>query len=214
MLRKFLLLIFIILSMSLIFAQRQQGVRLGVNLANITGKDLGDVTSLTGFHSGAFQLYQFSDDIAIQLEAIYTIKGAKNEFTFQGWDGDIPVKEIFIFHYLEMPLLFKYNISRQKFRFQPYAGPSLALLVASTREYTIDWYGEIETGTDDMGAFTKDIEYGINFGLDVFFPFLSQQLLVGLRYNLGLSEIFENIPQKAKNRVLMFNFGYILREKE
>ncbi|MBW6516636.1 MAG: PorT family protein [Candidatus Cloacimonetes bacterium] len=211
--RRLFFVILLIFSVSLVFGQKQQGLKLGINRANITGKDLGDVTPLTGYHSGAFEMYPLMDNIIFHLELIYNLKGAKNEYSFPFWDGDVIVSQTYTFHYLEMPLLFKYNYRKDKFRLQPYIGPSIAMLIDAKREYTEDWGGEIFSGTDDIRKNVKDIEYSLNFGADVMFPLLSEQILIGVRYNLGLSEILENVPQKAKNRVLMFSFGYILRER-
>src|SRR5690606_40294848 len=56
------------------------GAKAGLNIANQTG-DVEDSKSLIGFHLGAFAEIKLAEQFAFQPELLYSIQGAKYEFS-------------------------------------------------------------------------------------------------------------------------------------
>ncbi|RYE90836.1 MAG: PorT family protein, partial [Cytophagaceae bacterium] len=55
------------------------GVKAGVSLTNVTGKDTQDAKNLVGFHGGLVANFAVNDAFSIQPELLYSMKGAKLE---------------------------------------------------------------------------------------------------------------------------------------
>ena len=87
---------------SLSLAQMQIGPKAGLNIANLSGDDIEDADSKTGFSGGVFFMYKLSNMFAIQPEAYYTMKGATDKMDFEG----VTVDFTYTLDYVEVPLLF------------------------------------------------------------------------------------------------------------
>jgi hypothetical protein len=83
------LTIFITLFISHLNAQLQIGIKASLNFANVVGDDAHffgqSIETRTAFSGGIYFMYRFSNLLAIQPEAYYTMKGA----TLDVSDADI-----------------------------------------------------------------------------------------------------------------------------
>jgi outer membrane protein W len=175
-------------------AELSGGVKLGLNLADLHGKDLQEadpfLSARTGFSGGAFLEQQLSDVFAIQLEALYTQKGTKLKVT----DGEDSVDLTLDLSYLEIPLLAKVYIPVQgKIRPNLFAGPALAVtLSAKLRDNNSNESEDIKDGLDGT-------DFGAVFGGGVDFDLGQGALVLDARYTLGLSKIGKADPFDSTN---------------
>jgi hypothetical protein len=183
-------------------AQMQLGVKAGLNLANLSGDDISDTDARTGFAGGLFFMYQFNDMFAIQPEAYYSMKGATDKGSFEGYSYEAELK----LDYLEIPLLLKFLIPIKDSNVRPtvFAGPSFGFNMSAK--------SKVEAGGQ---TFEQDLEYvastdfGLVFGGGIGFPVGNGELGFDIRYILGLSTIDDSSEKDdVKNGVLNFNLYY------
>lgn len=176
----------------------QLGVRAGYNMSNLNGDmaDEFDSKSLSGFHIGLFTEFPLAPRFSIQPEVIYSTQGAKFESAF----GDADLRT----QYLNVPVLAKVYLA-DGFNIQ--AGPQIGFLTGA--EWQIDGADDIDV-SDDL----KGTDFGLLFGAGYK---LAQGVTIDARYNLGLSNIyddeqgaFDNIDadNEWKNGVFQIGIGY------
>jgi len=193
---------------------KKYGLLVGVNSATVKvdNSEGDDISSVWGFSFGGFATFQTSPNIIIQPELIYTGKGAKSEFYDYDDDYDYEYKETeeLKFAYLEVPVLFKYAIQTGNMYITPFIGPSLSIVMSGKSSYDVylyeDGYEGEASGTRDIKNQMEDIDFGLNFGTDLYF---SEKIFLQLKYDLGLSKIFTGSSDYvvAKNRVLSLSMG-------
>jgi len=192
---------------SLSLAQMQIGPKAGLNLANLSGDDIEDTDSKTGFAGGVFFMYQFSDMFAIQPEAYYSMKGATDNFTVE----DLSIDVTYSLDYFEVPLLLKLLIPIQGSSIKPaiFAGPSVGF--KSTAKVKAEFEGE--SSEEDLENITST-DFGLVFGGGLGFPIGKNELGFDVRYIMGLATIDDTEdPDDVKNSVINFNiyFGFTLQ---
>jgi hypothetical protein len=202
----FTLLFVLIAFVSFSHAQMQIGPKLGLNISNIHGDDAGSPDSKTGFCGGLFFMYQFSNMFAIQPEAYYTMKGAKEKEDIEGYTVEATVS----LDYIEVPLLLKLIIPIQGSSVHPavFAGPAVGF--NTTHKVKVEVEGQ--SAEDDIPD-VKSTEFSLVFGGGVGFPVGNNELGFDVRYNLGLTTIDDSADEyDVKNNVISFNayFGFSL----
>lgn len=158
-------------------AQTGFGIRGGVNFANLNDID-GEVDSRTGFMAGLYFNFPVTNSpVSIQPEVLYTQKGFES--------GD----DTFQLDYVEVPVLAKFNfITNGNITPNVYFGPYVGFNVSA----------EVDTGNGDglFGDDTEtDIEDGVentDFGVTVGGGLDFGRFDLGVRYNAGLTEVFED----------------------
>ena len=192
-------------------SQRSIGIKGGLNFASLSGEDVDDFDSKTGFIFGGFATYPINEQFSFQPEVMFTMKGAKYEYSDSDGDEYMSEKNIVSLNYLEMPLLGVMNIPMQA-TFDPklYFGPSLAINLSATSEYEYeyeDYYVSYsESGEEDLED-VNGLEFGLIFGGALEF----NSLILDLRYNIGLSKIFSDDDYiEISNRVFSLMLGYKL----
>ena len=169
------------------------GVKAGMNLANQNYS--GDGVSLDtkvkpGLHAGVFFLILFNEKFGIQPEVLFSMQGAK--WDFGGDDAK------FKFNYINVPVLFRYNITEL---ISVHAGPQIGILASAKIE---DEDGDEEDIKDDF----KGTDFGGAFGAEVDLP---NGLGFGARYVVGLSNIVEDQPdfdEEGKNNTIQLYVKY------
>jgi hypothetical protein len=155
------------------FANAQEtkfGVKGGLNLANFSG-DIEDGSTLAGLNIGVFAEIKLSDKFVFQPEVLFSGQGAdSNEGSFN-------------LNYINVPLMMKYYVA-DKFNFE--AGPQIGFLTSAK----IKMDG---VSIDSKRLFTST-DFGINFGAGYDF---TQKFSAGVRYNLGVSNIFSDEFKEA-----------------
>ena len=192
---------------SLSLAQMQIGPKAGLNIANLSGDDVEDTDSKTGFSGGVFFMYKLSNMFAIQPEAYYTMKGATEKLDFEGVTVDVT----YSFDYIEIPLLFKLLIPIENSSINPaiFAGPFVGFNTTAKVKAEAEGQSE-EQDLEDV----KSTEFGLAFGGGLGFPVGTNELGFDVRYILGLSTLDDSADEAdIKNSVINLNvyFGFSLQ---
>lgn len=89
------------------------------------------------------------------------------------------------------------------------AGPQVGFLMSAKEDWSASatFGGETlsESGEDDVKDAFKSIDFGFNLGAGYN---ITENLSLGLRYNLGLSNIADSDDVKIKNGVFQFAVAY------
>ncbi len=175
-----------LLSGELLAQETQFGLKAGLNVSDIGGKDVGYVTRLT-YHAGGVAEFVITPFFSVQAELVYSLQGAAVDRS----------REVLLsYHYLNVPVIGKIYF---------YEDASLDLGVQ---------YGYLLKAVIDNSIYPSDTEIKKNdfaavAGLSYI---LSEKVLFSLRYNIGInSTINENVIWEIKktNRVLQISVGYI-----
>jgi hypothetical protein len=182
------------------------GAKVGLNVATLNG-DLEDAKSLIGAHLGAFAEIKITDKFAFQPELLYSMQGAKSEYSESETGYSYSSEDKYKLGYLNLPLMAKYFATEKLFI---EAGPQIGFLMSAKNDYkeTETILGETETfsGDVDIKDDFKSIDFGFNFGLGYEF---TQNVFASARYNVGLSDINDDGSNvKIQNGVLQFSVGY------
>ncbi len=178
------------------------GVKGGVNIADIGGKDadsLGSTKTKLGFVAGVFAEFMIGDMFAIQPEVLYSQKGIKEDVATG------PAAK-FKLDYVEVPVLFKVNIPIEGSKVRPsvYAGPAVAFK-ASCKVSGSSGGVDANVNCDDpsIDVPVKSMDYGVAFGGGIAFDVGGAEVGVDVRYTLGLSKVSDDPdPFDIKNRVI------------
>jgi len=145
-----------------------------VNFSNIYAEDVDDNNVLTSFNAGLFATFPVGDILSIQPEILYSRKGAKLTY-----DDGLAVDETeFKLNYIEVPVLFKVNITEN---LNVHAGPYFAYLIDAQVKNNGNVESEDTYDNDDFNKFDVGIAGGI--GLEF------SALEIGARYNYGFTTI-------------------------
>ena len=181
------------------------GLKGGLNIANlnVSGEASPSMNSIVNLHIGAFAEFKINNKVAFQPELLYSMLGYKYIQIINVEGTNYDTNNTLKFAYLNIPLMFKYYPQSQ-FYFE--AGPQLGLLTSAKVDVDVVGFG---SGSDDVKEFFKTVDFGMNVGLGYNF---SKNVLVGARYNFGLSNIADTEPgdnTKMKNSVFSLSLGYI-----
>ncbi len=169
------------------------GVKGGLNIANISNMQIEDVKldSRMAYHLGVMAEVKLNNQFAIQPELLYSLQGASKEV--EGTTATIALD------YINIPVMAKYfvidGLSLE-------VGPQLGILI--TGESTIK--GEEVDESGDIKKYVKSVDFGLNFGAG----YTYNNFNLGLRYNLGLTDIRkgDEIKKTLKNGVFQLSVGY------
>ena len=186
-----LVAIILALSVGMLVAQPVFGARLGMNMANVSQKNIKNNETRLGLNAGAMIQYSIAENVIFQPEILYSMKGM---------NIDLPTNPYKSANYVEIPMLVKYSVNLPNMKIQPYIGPAIGMLL-SAKSGNDNFDNDFK---DDMESF----EYGLNLGADVVFM---KSFMVGMRYDMGLSNVWKDAPDdyEVYNRVIMVNIGYL-----
>jgi len=184
------------------------GAKAGLNVSNLTG-DIEDTKSLLGAHVGVFAEFKITDKFSFQPELLYSMQGAKTEYTeVEGDSYSYKEEEKIKLSYINIPLMAKFYVS-EKFSLE--AGPQIGFLMSAKSDYeiseTIDGDTTSFSDEDDIKDNLKGIDFGLNLGLSYDF---TENLFAGARYNLGLSDINDTDAEnfEIKNSGFQVSVGF------
>ena len=156
------------------------GAKIGMNVSTITGDDVSNVDSKTGFVLGATAEIFFTDKFSVQPELLFSQQGAKSE-------GNITVD----LNYLTLPIMAKYYVAKG---FSVEAGPQFSFLVKDEAIFE-------DNTTVDTNAKNFDLMANLGLGYQ-----LENGIFFQTRYNLGLLSIADDTDNK--NGVFQIALGY------
>ncbi len=179
----------------------QFGLKLGGNMAKVTGADAQDIEgtlkSKVGFTGGIFLAFHLGRVVTIQWEALYTMKGASFEYT----DLEDTYTEKLYGNYIEIPLLLKITIPTPVIQPFVFAGPSVGFKLSE----------KIQVNGEDIPLeekLLKNNDYGAIFGAGLN---LVRNFMLDVRYSLGLQKVIDTIegetPVDVKNGVWSATIG-------
>jgi opacity protein-like surface antigen len=211
---KKILLSAVVLLSTISFAQDVKfGAKVGLNISNLSG-DVEDTKSLIGAHLGGFAEISISEKFAIQPELLFSIQGAKSEYSESDIDYSYSEETKTKLNYLNVPLLAKYYVAD---KFALLAGPQFGILMSAKEDYE---FSETLSGTTDSGSesidakeFYKSLALSFNLGASYS---ITENFFVDARYNLGLSSIAKDYTDefgdstslKINNNIFQFSVGY------
>ncbi len=172
--KKIIFIVVALLVSAATYAQEAHfGVKAGMNLSNMTGDDIdGDMKA--GIYLGGFVNFKLTEKFALQPELIYSQQGAKND------EGGVDEK--LRTDYLNVPIMAKFYVS-EGFNLQ--VGPQIGFLLKSEYEQ------------DDVDVDIKDETKGVDFSLGLGCEYeMESGFGINLRYNIGLSEVYDDIDPK------------------
>jgi len=163
---------------SLAQTKKSNGLKAGVSIANFSGSDVSATNDKTGLSAGVFWGIDVSNQIRIQPELLYTMRGAKGDTA--GITGQINLD------YIEVPVLIKWMLPT-KGTVDPslFAGLAPALNIrAKAKGLSGGLTGEI-----DIKDEVKDVDFSAVFGGGFDFAAGNGNFGFDVRYAMGLSSI-------------------------
>ncbi len=172
---------------------RGLGVKGGVNLASqhTDGSD-SSLDARTGLVAGAFWTLPLTSWLGVQVEGLYSMKGAR--VNFEG------VKSTLQLDYFEVPVLARVPFGGGHRRYFVAGGPSLGLrLRARTRT-------KFSGATEDIDVAdqVERLDVGIAGGGGVELG----SLVIDARYTYGLTDIDKDEAAKTRNRAIAVTAGF------
>jgi len=179
----------LLLGMVVVNAQIQLGVKAGVNIANFTGGDFGNIdkSPLTSFHAGGILRWKF-EHLILQGEVLYSEQGAKLKDSVSEKDYKVS--------YINIPIVLQYAF---KGGFYVEAGPQVGFKV-----------NENVPDNSNGNKFAKNEDFSVALGLGFN---KGKGFGIGGRYTVGVTSVGEsnsaNYDANFKNGVIQFSIMYI-----
>jgi hypothetical protein len=174
------------------------GLKTGFNIAMLSASINSEASPKVGMHLGIYVRTKLAKNFFFRPELYYSRQGQKDNYVSPG-NGQSRGETTTRLNYLNLPLLFE---AGNKFTFQ--FGPQLGILLAASERGTIDG----DKIDDDLKSIMKQTDFAVALGAG-FYP--TKHLSLGVRYNIGLTTIFDNTPSgfpDIHNRVFHLNIGY------
>ena len=154
------------------------GAKAGLNFATVIG-NVSDPSVLVGVHFGGMAEVSINKKLAIQPEVLFSMQGA----TYSK-------KGNTLLNYLLLPVIGKYYV---KENLSIEAGPHLGLLLSA------------RDGGQNVKKNISPTDIGFNIGAGYK---LKNNINLGLRYSIGLTNINNDGHTKINNAVLQLSAGY------
>ena len=185
------------------FAQINFGVKVGGNLANISGMVGEDANSNVnfggtqifgtdasqsmkfGFNAGVFAEYMVMPMLGIQVEANFSTQGVNTAGSLEVLDNVTNRKVVYAANYVNVPILAKLHLGP----IRVYAGPQLGFATGFNTKTTT-----VNSKTPDNEDISKAVVENYNsfdFSLALGAQYkLTENIGVDARYNIGLTNVF------------------------
>ncbi len=164
---------------SVVFAQDKgfyYGSRLSLGESDLSSKALNDTKGKLMFQLGAASAYQFTENIGVTADFLFTSKGTKNNGTHQAsgvlGNTDRKYAEKISLFTGDVPITLKLSAGLDKLYFKAYAGPSINFQFAGLHslQYDDDNYNE-DNGFENTDITNKletmNLAFVYGVGVDV-----------------------------------------------
>lgn len=176
------------------------GITAGATFSNLRSSEDLDLERRTGTTFGVSLQFPMGSKFALQPEALFLSKGAKLRQPFVGTAG---ARTNIRLDYLEIPVLLRYDFSREVIGPHMYIGPSVGFNVGCRLQYgggtEEEALGNTDCDRDDFKP--KTLDYGLTVGAGVDFNLGPLAATGGLRYGIGLADIRDDNSDEFKSRV-------------
>lgn len=161
------------------FAQHV-GIKAGGTLATFKGENAKNYDHRVGYTGGIFVQQHFNDLLGIQLEALYTSKGARNKYS----SGSNQVQDSYRLNYVDVPLMLHFSAGGLFIDL----GPQVSF-IANAR-YITEITNSSGNRTTTVKSDITDNPYSIDFGYVAGIGYRAPNKLgLEVRYNGGLKDI-------------------------
>ncbi|MEL0643136.1 porin family protein [Olleya sp. Ti.3.14] len=181
------LLYFLLLITTLSFSQKEKktsylGLKLGGNIATISGDFAEEYSSRFSFHIGLTGELEINNKLQLVPEVLFSSVGAENA----------------ILNYITVPLSLRYYPVNN---FYLETGPQAGFSVGAVKKVGSTNYNNDITNVNQT-------DFGLNLGLGFK---TDSRVLFGLRYYFGLSNLIEDQTYNNHNSVFQFSIGYLFK---
>lgn len=191
-------LVIAMLIMSTTFISAQEyvyfGVKGGVNFSSFSGdgyESFEDPKERTAYHLGLLAEIPLGERFSIQPEVLYSAQG----YDIASLDDADDIE--FQLDYINVPILAKFYLFN---RFSIEAGPQIGFLVNEEVDFNPgDDGGDVNLDDDQF----KSVDFGVGLGAS----YKISNFFISGRYNLGLSDIYDQEGVDAKNSVIQAGVG-------
>lgn len=187
------------------YSQISWNAKVGMNMSNFTGME--ESTVKIGYNIGVGMEYQLTDMWSIQPSLLFTTKGAKEDFSEEGYKDEYTYNPL----YLELPIMAAARFAvADNMNLVVSAGPYLAFGIGGkvTNEWSESYGGKTESGEDKYDIFkdAKDEDGDLiskaankfDFGLGVGVALEINKFFVSLNGAFGLTKI-QDVPEYDKD---------------
>lgn len=167
--------------------QAAVGVRGGVNLAELTGVEGAE--SITGITAGGFFGFGLSDQLALQAEALFSIRGGENipigANTLDPAAGGSRIE----MQAIEVPVLLRAGFPGERFLPSAFVGPYISFLLSCDLQDPAGTTSDCDSPARANWFSPRATNYGLLFGVALDYLMGESSVFVDLRYGLGLLSI-------------------------
>ncbi len=164
------------------------GVKAGMNVTNISNLDMN---AKVGYSAGAIAKYDFNDSFALKGELLFSGQGARE--SYEGVDNKI------LLNYINIPVIASYNFIAG---LSAGVGIQPGFLIGAKGKVSVDGESAKESIMDECNKFDLSIP------LEICYDF-NNGIHLGLRYSIGLTNIFKNSIESTRNQVFNITVGYM-----
>jgi len=191
--KKIMLVVSVIVSSVTLNAQVSFGIKAGLNNSTLggDGADLAGKKSNTGFNFGVTAGIPLTTHLTFQPEIMYS---ANEGMEFR---PNTTTEINYNLNYVNIPLMLKYKSGHVYGE----AGPYFGFLTSGTGKSVV---GAVKTESDIKDSFDgTDMGVALGGGLE-----MKSGFGVGVRYNMGLQNIYDATSPEYKNRFWQLNLTY------
>ena len=167
------------------------GIIAGGTYSNLRSADDLDFKRRRGTIFGGSVQLPLGSVITLQPEFLFLNKGTKFKETSSSGESNVRLD------YLELPVLLRYDFSRETIGPHIYAGPSVGFNVGCKLEVN----ALPSTDCTDDNLKPKKLDYGVTIGTGIDFNLGGIAATGGLRYGIGLADIRNDNNDEFKSRV-------------
>lgn len=212
-----LILIFIFLLTDNAHSQFQIGPLVGGNLNGLSIKpDIQgrNINFVTGFTAGVVMVYNFSSMFSIQSEPAYTERGASTSTAQTDVGLILEIEQSIEMNYIDVPVFFKLSFEGDFIKPYLLAGGYVAFPLQDTN-VKVDKV--IANGQNVITLIPNElleqylknesVDFGLNFGAGISFPLGIVNMFFEVQYNLGLTDLNDEVPQEGIEQDVIKNIG-------